>query len=578
MKTLFDRLPAASPEIRDLQARLSSLLAAEKTHAAELHRLMTERDQLSDRLENASYRYIVAEKKLDRAKSTVAQKMDWQMILGGRIESGSSIGGDGAPAVKQEAVNGVPEDGTSVFEAETARKEALAASEKRKEQLGLLESENKRLTEELTSLNLRVTSLSNDDYAKTDLFKLAKFQQEELIKRVNDLEATNIQLREEAQKMQTERTSYRERLEEETRQTVAESEVQLAKAETDLARIRTSRDELLADQTMRKASESQQRTSEAQTRSIAESRQDRITALESEVERLKLQFGDKQNLADLEAVLDSLSLNELKTKTASLQKEYNLLNTELQSMEAAFRKASALNNKKVADVTNSEALVAKLTTEKSKADQKYFAAMKSKDSREAENRTLRNQNAKSSEIIATLKDNSSTREQLSDKLDKQLAETREALMALTGQHRATQQKLAEQGLTCEDLKNQINELNKYVTNKDSTALEASQSQRKAEAALEELKTRLEETKKSLEGWKKKGMGNQSDEDKMLRVSFVCMLKAWTRIILTLLFFQGNRHLCRLPQKFQEYRTEGVWSCLLSRMRQRAAQIPPTEMP
>ena len=518
MKTLFEKLPTASSETRDLQARLSSLLAAEKAHVTELHRVTTEKDQLSDRLENASYRYMVAEKKLERAKSITVQKLERQATLGGRNEFGGGIGGEATPALKQEATNGASDDGSTTFETEIARKEAVAASEKRRDQLEQLESENKRLTGEFTSLTTRMASLSSDDYAKTELFKQAKSQQEDLIKRVNDLEATNVQLREEVKKFQTERASYRERLEEDTRTTIADSEVQLARAETDLARIRNLRDELIADQSMRKATESQQRTAEAHTRSLAESRQDRIIALESEVERLKLQLGEKQNLIDLEAALDDMPLHELKTKAASLQKEYNLLDTELRSIEAAFKKASALSNKKVMDVTNMEEAVAKLTAEKAKADQKYFAAMKLKDTREAENRTLRNQNGKSSEIIATLKDNAANRENLADKLEKELLETKEALAALTTQYRAAQQKCVDQGSNCEELKNQVNELKKHCATKDTAALTASQSQRKSEVELEELRARLEETKKSLESWKKKGLGNQSDEDKMLRVS------------------------------------------------------------
>ncbi|KAL9091873.1 MAG: hypothetical protein Q9165_004625 [Trypethelium subeluteriae] len=551
MQALFEKLPIASSEVRDLQSRLASLLAAEKAHITELHRVTTEKDQLSDRLENASYRYMVAEKKLERAKSVAVQKLERQATFGGRSESGSGISGDAIPAVKQEVTNGVLEDGASTSEAEAARKEAVAASEKRKEQLEQLESENKRLTEELTAFNIRMNSLSNDDYAKTELFKLAKSQQEESIKRINDLEATNVQLREEAQKLQSERSSYRERLEEDSRAVIAESEVQLARSETDLARIRNSRDELLADQSIRKASESQQRTAEGQLKMLAESRQDRIMALAAEVERLKLQLGENQDLADFEAPLDGMSPQELKQKAASVQKEYDLLNTELQSMEAAFKKASALSSKKVMDVTSSEELVARLTAEKAKADQKYFAAMKLKESREAENRTLRNQNAKSSEIIATLKDNAGTREQLADKLEKQLFETKEALNTLTAQYRAIQQKSAEQGYTCEEHKSQVNELKKHITAKDSTALAASQGQRKAETELEETKTRLEETKKSLEGWKKKSLGSQSDEDKMLRVRPSADSHEEVPAVLTC-FDPDDRYLHHLPKELQEY--------------------------
>jgi E3 ubiquitin-protein ligase BRE1 len=240
IKDVFGRLPAAEPEVRSLQERLSALLATEKAHVIESQRIIGERDQLSERLEQASYRYLLAEKKLDRAKSAQVQKLERQATMGGTSESSSS-------SEKKSAKNEVAETNGEVDSAvhaaaETARREALAASEKRKLQTEQLEAENKQLTEELTSAKVRITSLSDEDYAKTDLYKLLKSQHEDVIKRVNDLEATNTQLREEAQKLQAERTSYRNNMEEESQTNTTDLESQLARAESDLARIRNARD------------------------------------------------------------------------------------------------------------------------------------------------------------------------------------------------------------------------------------------------------------------------------------------------------------------------------------------------
>jgi len=94
--------------------------------------------------------------------------------------------------------------------------------------------------------------LTDDDYAKTDLFKTLKSQHEDVIKRINNLEATNVQLREEAQKLQAERTAYRIQMDDESRAVISETESQLARAEADLTRIRNSRDELLADIAIRR--------------------------------------------------------------------------------------------------------------------------------------------------------------------------------------------------------------------------------------------------------------------------------------------------------------------------------------
>ncbi|KAI9693484.1 MAG: E3 ubiquitin-protein ligase bre1 [Bogoriella megaspora] len=521
IKVIFSKFPVAPAEARDLQSRLSSLLAAEKVHLTELQSLSSEKGQLEERLEKACHRYMLAEKKYDRSRSATVQKLERQATYGNRNELGT--GGNGSPNMKQESVNGVLEDGILAAEAESARREAVAASQKRKDQLESLEAENRKLTEEVTANNIRFASLSAEDYAKTDLFKLAKSQLEDLVKRINDLEAINIQLREEAQKLQTERSSYRERVEEETRRRIAESEVDLARAELDLSRIRGSRDELQADQAIRRATESQQRTAEAQMKELVDIRQDRIITLESEVEKLQLKLGDQLVNPELIAALDSKSPDELKAETARVSKEYDILKQQLTSIEAAYRKSHAMAQKKVSDTTSSEELVARSMAEKAKADQKYFGTMKAKELRDAENRTLRNQNAKSSEIISSLKENAAAKEQLADKLEKQLTETKDLLNNLTTQQRQAQQKLNEHGFSSENTKSQIDELKKHITGKDAAALAASEARRKAEVEKEELKVRLEETKKDLETWKKRGLGNQSEEEEMLRTLAICTI-------------------------------------------------------
>ncbi|KAI4787700.1 E3 ubiquitin-protein ligase-like protein bre1, partial [Aureobasidium sp. EXF-8846] len=379
IKDVFGRLPAAEPEVRSLQERLSALLATEKAHVIESQRIIGERDQLSERLEQASYRYLLAEKKLDRAKSAQVQKLERQATMGGTSESSSS-------SEKKLAKNEVAETNGEVDSAvhaaaETARREALAASEKRKLQTEQLEAENKQLTEELTSTKVRITSLSDDDYAKTDLYKLLKSQHEDVIKRVNDLEATNMQLREEAQKLQAERTSYRNNMEEEAQTNTTDLESQLARAESDLARIRNARDELSAELSVRKGSQEQSQVASESIKELAAARETRITALESEVERLKLQIGES-TAASTDEALQGMSIEELRSKLKTLENQHLLLNNELPSMEAAWKKTKSLAERKVSEITEWEEQRTRINAEKAKADQKYFAAMKAKEARE----------------------------------------------------------------------------------------------------------------------------------------------------------------------------------------------------
>ena len=219
-----------------------------------------------DRLESASYRYMVAEKKLDRAKSTTVAKLEKQALLGAQKSSEE----DGGPVRREESMsNGVTENGDAIAELEESHNKALSVSHKQKEQIEKLEAENLKLMTRLTELTAKATRLTDDDYANTDLFKQLKSQHEDVIKRVNNLEALNIQLQEEAVRLQGERTSYKSQLESESQAAITEKDALLSAAETHLARIRSNRDELLADQAIRKSSQDQERSSIAKIKELA---------------------------------------------------------------------------------------------------------------------------------------------------------------------------------------------------------------------------------------------------------------------------------------------------------------------
>ena len=513
---LFARATASVPEVSRLQGRIAELLTAEKGHIVELEKSRLEKDKLVERLEDASLRYMLAEKKLDRSKSVTVAKLEKQAISGGRNETGSGLGG------AQESTNGhvdpKSDNSEEIVEVEEARREAVAASAKRKEQLESLEAENEKLSAQVTTLSNRLTHLSDDDYSRTDLFKLLKSQHEDVIRRINNLEATNVQLREEAEKLHAERTAYRMQMEKESGTAISELEAQLVQAENDLARVRTGRDELITEVTIRKTAQSQERTSIDQVKELANAKEERIKALESEVARLKLQTGQSAELPSRSPIVGDPSPEELRSNYSSLEKQYSLLNNELQSMGTAFRKASTLASQKLGNTAALEEKVQRLSAEKSKADQKYFAAMKAKEAREQEVRALRAQNSKSSEMVSSLKDSEAANRALQVNLEKQIAEIKESLATVESKYRTSQQQISERNILLEGLKVQVEELKKNLEAKDAASSVTTTAYRKAEVETETLRVRLEETKKSLDSWKSKGLGNQSNEYEALRVS------------------------------------------------------------
>lgn len=160
---LFSNAPKVSPDVEDLQRRLTQLLATEKGHITELDQARADQEQLQEQIQSASLRYIVAEKKLDRAKSTAVAKLERQATNGGRNDSGSGLGGQAetSASIKGErsaSTNGVLDNGDVNFDAESA-KIASAVSAKYKEQLEKLEAENEKLTGQLTTANVKVGTL-----------------------------------------------------------------------------------------------------------------------------------------------------------------------------------------------------------------------------------------------------------------------------------------------------------------------------------------------------------------------------------------------------------------------------------
>ena len=499
---------------------MAKLQAERKTHVAELERIRLEIADMDERCEEATMRYMVAEKKSDRAKSSTVQKLERQAIGGGRSESGSGLGGatEGTPGGK-EMTNGLVND-EALAETERARKEALALSAKQAEHIDQLAADNERLNNQITSMHLRLSSLSDDDYAQSELFKQLKHQYEDLVNKMNRLEAINKELRSEAQKLKEERSSYKMQLDTEMQASIGERDLALSKAENDLARIRTARDELTADLQMRRASQEQEKNTTNQIKQILAAKEDRIAALESEMARL-----NPDEDATSKPDVDTLPVDELRLRYATLEKQYTMLNKELSSMSAAYKKMSITSTQKLNTASDLEEKMARLTAEKAKADQKYFAAMKNKEAKEQEVRTLRAQNSKSTEIVSQLKEAEAATSNMVSVLEKQMAESRASLASLEAKHHTVQGQLKEKSLSIEGFQKQTEDLKKAFETKDTAYSTALTNQRKAEVEAEKLKVDAEEKARRLELWHSKGLGSNDRGDDYERIKVCTHLPA-----------------------------------------------------
>ncbi len=448
-----------------------------------------------------------AERKLDRLKSAQVQKLEQQAVAQATSRPGGS-----------DQQNGMNIDGPSGgSEAlQSALQEATAIADKRKEQLEAALAENKSLQEELTALLARRTSLSEEDYSRTEVFRLFKAQNEELIKRVNHLEAANKSLQSMNEQLKKEREASRQQLETEAQGLIADLEDQLQQADTNLVRIRAARDELLAEVTILRAGKDQEKTAMDHLKDLASAKEDRISTLESELERL--QPDEDVDMAP-QPEIDELTPEELREKCKKLLRDYKSIESEIPGLSKAIKRYQGLANNKVMDFVALEERVALAIAEKGKADQKYFNTRKDADQKGEEIKKLRMQNNKSSEIISQLKDVETQNRTLVTNLDKQLADMKQTNASLMAENKKLDSSSSEALRRFDALKQQVNELTCLAKSKDSTTAMARERTTVIEAELERLRVRLDSTSKDRDKWKAKSLSNSSEEEEMLRVSY-----------------------------------------------------------
>jgi E3 ubiquitin-protein ligase BRE1 len=294
--------------------------------------------------------------------------------------------------------------------------------------------------------------------------------------------------------------------------------MQLAVRDADLQRIRAARDEAIAKQQIAEGVLTDHKSTLEQSLALAKSREDRATALENEVERLRLRCGELHaDITDEEMSVTDVS--ELRTKIASLKRECKTLEEELPSIEQAYKKAQAAAAMKLATAKENEDQIALLKQGKVRADQKYFGIMKHKEQLESEIIVLRRSEKTSSGIISSLKDADAKTKELAVNLERQNAEHMDTIERIVQDRHALDQKAAQASMAAAGYQNQLLKLKEALGEKDSTVSALESTGRESQREVEALKVRLEDQTKKTEEWRKKANSSSSDEVIRLRVRF-----------------------------------------------------------
>lgn len=508
IESLIKRLAASGavkPEVAELESQLKSALAKEKEYMVKCDRLKSENERLQEQVSSELLKVIKAERKLDRLKSSQVTKLEQQALAKASTR----------PSQAEENGSAGKENHANYDSLQLQYQEAIAAVTKQKEHLSEALAEVKSLQEDNSSLRAQKGAISDEEYARTDVFKQFKAQNEDLIRRINNLEATNRHLREEAEKLQADRTSFKDQLEREAQAVTLELEEQIQAKEQDLTRIRSARDELYGENTTLKQLKEEERAALEHLKELTAATSDRVQQLELELERLRP--SEDTPMSEPREDIEALSLQELKEKYLKLEKDFESINKEMPLLEKSYKKTMALASKKVMDFTTLEERVVTLLAEKSKADQKYFAARKDMDIRTAEIRSLRLSNGKSSDIISQLKESEAQSRMLISNLEKQLVDLKQSNALIAAENKKLEAASTEANRRAESAKAQISELTNLVKAKDAAAATLRQQAMEHETEAEKLKVRVDHISKERDTWKTKSMSNSSSEEEMLRV-------------------------------------------------------------
>ncbi|SSD61191.1 uncharacterized protein SCODWIG_02952 [Saccharomycodes ludwigii] len=335
----------------------------------------------------------------------------------------------------------------------------IAFLEKEVAELSTLKKKNEldisKMTNTIQNMNLGATSYHNKVVFLTNKI-------DSLLSKNDELNSKNKEYLNKFNQLYQEREVYNNKITESFEKSHENLKKHNAQLEKDLVRIRTIRDELLS----------------------------KISILEAEKSKDDL-------LNDLTVTIDGISKQLTKLEqfhsvgNTNTESNSDALLKELQDLENAYKELAGVSAKKYQAYINHESILGKLNVEKTKADQKYFTAMRSKDSILIENKNLSKSLNKSNEMILQLREMEKVLQTKIDNLNKQLNFSRENESRLLEGNKKANVKLV-------DLQNELTASNNRCNSLDSELGRVKEVADGQGLEINDLKTKLKEEKVTIQ--------------------------------------------------------------------------------
>ena len=365
------------------------------------------------------------------------------------------------------------------------------------QQVEQLTKENQLLIQKSLNLENKLHNLEESDLEDNTYYKkIVKNNQslQEQIGKLTKLNSSNVSRLNELERQQNDLKSV---IEGEIIEENEKLKQQLQESENNLVRIRTTRDELLSKNNILTSQLQDKKTNESlvELNNVLSKRVDLLSE-----ERLESIVGTPRT-----GKLEDLSQQELIHKISQL-------NNEIKEVELAFKQTREITLKKLTSSIDQENLTKKLSIEKNKADQKYFSAMRVKDSLTNENKLLKAQIAKSQDLIKNLNDLEKKYLNKIDLLSNQLVDFRIIKENSLAENSKLHDELKTLNIAQDALHQEVERVNAKLesTLKEHTDLQ--ESNKKRELELAKLQKQLQSTENILQKYKTNHTNSLLQED------------------------------------------------------------------
>lgn len=458
----------------------------------------SQNDLLEQQLDEVTEKYLETERKIERLKSPILKIVSGTAPLN-RNSSEQAVKSEPGTTSNSshERENGVDDssENEKISNEQLANLKSLleqseAVVAKQHSQLHEQESRIEILNDSIRALTNRLACLSEADVLQTAPYRSLRRRNEDLVHQIERLDSYNSRYHREKLALINERTDFQQGVKADAETRVNEIQSKLTRTETDLARIRTARDDLISALNIKKAAEHERNKSTEQIKDLASIRESRIHTLEAEVKRLQDDPSLQQSQLDQSAI-ENASLDDLKVLVQKLQRQNASLVDELPGLEAAFTQAHEKATAKVMDLVERESRSNKLAAEKTKADEKYFSAMRAKDALQLEYNKVKTQLAKSAEWVQQLKDAEKKHGLKISSLETRVEELGVKQINFEKERHAAQMKVADSERRLESMRALVDKLNADIKVRERSVRIEMEAKRSVELENEKLKKQVE---------------------------------------------------------------------------------------